>query len=159
VKTFSIEHTVHFDETNLVGNVYFAHYVRWQGLCREEFLMRHAPTTMAMIARSELALVTLSTSVDYLDECFAGDTVTITMTPADGTRGHRIAMAFGYLRHGRIVARGRQQVACMERAASGLVPAAVPADLAAALATHGGPPPAARSAEDGPTYAATTRGT
>ena len=43
-----------FDETNLVGNVYFAHYLHWQGHCRESFLADHVgrwlPTFFARVA-------------------------------------------------------------------------------------------------------------
>ena len=31
MRAFRYEHVVTFDETNLVGNVYFAHYLHWQG--------------------------------------------------------------------------------------------------------------------------------
>ncbi len=35
---YEIRHTVGFEETNLVGNVYYVNYLRWQGRCRETFL-------------------------------------------------------------------------------------------------------------------------
>ncbi|NUP02426.1 MAG: acyl-CoA thioesterase, partial [Nonomuraea sp.] len=35
-------HTVGFEETNLVGNVYYVNYLRWQGRCREMFLKERA---------------------------------------------------------------------------------------------------------------------
>lgn len=139
MRAFSIEHRVHFDETNLIGNVYFAHYVRWQGLCREEFLVHHAPETLDLVRSGALALVTVSTSVDYLDECFAGDLVTISMTPTAETRGHRIAVAFTFTRDGSLVARGRHTVACLRRTGTGLLAAPLPDDLSTALASYGAP--------------------
>ena len=54
---FSYEHVVTFAETNLVGNVYFAHYVGWQGACREHFLAAHAPEVAAgRVAAARAAL-------------------------------------------------------------------------------------------------------
>ena len=43
MKAYEYHHIVSFEETNLVGNVYYANYVRWQGRCREMFLKDHAP--------------------------------------------------------------------------------------------------------------------
>ena len=31
---YEYRHVVGFEETNLVGNVYYVNYVRWQGRCR-----------------------------------------------------------------------------------------------------------------------------
>lgn len=52
---YTIQHLVTFDETNLVGNVYFAHYLRWQGHCRERFLADHAPGVLAAFSRQTVA--------------------------------------------------------------------------------------------------------
>jgi hypothetical protein len=46
-----------FEETNVVGNVYFTHYLRWQGRCRDMFLHQYAPELMPELGRS-LALAT-----------------------------------------------------------------------------------------------------
>ena len=40
---------VGFEETNLVGNVYFVNHLRWQGKCREMFLRDHAPATPCLV--------------------------------------------------------------------------------------------------------------
>jgi enediyne core biosynthesis thioesterase len=40
---YELRHVVGFEETNLVGNVYYANYVLWQGRCRELFLRDFAP--------------------------------------------------------------------------------------------------------------------
>ena len=37
-RVYEYEHVVTFDETNLVGNVYYTNHLRWQGHCRELFL-------------------------------------------------------------------------------------------------------------------------
>ena len=31
---YEYRHIVSFEETNLVGNVYYVNYLRWQGRCR-----------------------------------------------------------------------------------------------------------------------------
>ena len=38
MRAFEYRHVVSFEETNLVGNVYFANHLSWQGRCRELFL-------------------------------------------------------------------------------------------------------------------------
>jgi enediyne biosynthesis thioesterase len=129
-------HLVTFDETNVVGNVYFAHYVRWQGHCRERFLLDRAPGVLALLAH-DFVLVTVDCAVEFYAEGFAGDEIEVRME-LDRMTGNRVAMAFDYVRcrDGReeLLARGRQSIACMRRAAHGLEPAPVPDELRAALA-------------------------
>ena len=55
---YEIRHTVGFEETNLVGNVYYVNYLRWQGRCREMFLRDHAPASLANV--TALALTALA---------------------------------------------------------------------------------------------------
>ena len=43
-KYFEIRHQVAFEETNLVGNVYYTNFLRWQGRTREMFLAQKAPS-------------------------------------------------------------------------------------------------------------------
>ena len=140
-------HVVSFEETNLVGNVYYANHVRWQGRCRELFLRDHAPDVLEML-KCELALVTIRVACDYLAELAAFDKVLIRMF-LESQSQNRITMRFEYWRkredpegnHAEgdqeLVARGEQQVACMERRAGGLVPVPVPPSLGAALRMYG----------------------
>src|SRR5687768_16040003 len=67
MREFEMRHVVAFDETNLVGNVYFSHYVRWQGRCRELFLREHAPELLEHL-QDRLALVTVRCSCEYVAE-------------------------------------------------------------------------------------------
>ena len=131
------DHRVPFEETNLVGNVYFAHYTRWQGHCREAFLHDVAPTTVAALQSGEVALVTVESGVRHVAECFAGDLVTIRMSLARVGPG-RAEMSFDYLRAGELVASGHQVIACMvkDQAHGALTPAVFPPDLAQALAGY-----------------------
>ena len=131
-------HRVTFEETNLVGNVYFAHYVRWQGHCREHFLLQEAPGVVALVAKQRLALVTVSCSMNYLSECFAGDEVTIQMH-LEQAGSYRISMTFTFLRGDLPVATGAQEVACMNRdpETGTLSVAGPPEELALALGRYG----------------------
>lgn len=128
-------HTVRFEETNLVGNAYFTHYLRWQGHCREAFLADHAPDVVAAVMTGELALVTVSCSLEFFAECFVHDVVEISMR-LHAVAGNRIEMRFDYGRDGSTVATGRQVVACMRRGDDGLLPTPVPGQLQEALGAY-----------------------
>lgn len=139
-ESYEMIHTVSFEETNLVGNVYYANHVRWQGRCREMFLRDHCPEVLAELTR-DLALVTLRTSCEYLAELEAFDRVAIRMRLAELAQ-NRIALSFDYVRldggddavRETLAARGEQAVACMRRGADGvLAPCPVPAGLREAL--------------------------
>lgn len=135
---FEYRHFVTFADTNLVGNVYFANYLTWQGACRERFLAEHAPTVITALAR-ELALVTVCCSCEYFSELYAMEEVSIRMSLA-GIAANNIAMEFDYYRIGRgpaqLIARGAQTVACMTRRDGQLLPTGVPGELAGALASY-----------------------
>lgn len=125
---------VTFQDTNLVGNVYFANHIAWQGACREHFLRDHAPGVLDQL-RGELALVTASCQCDYLAELAAFDEVIVRMSLIEAL-GSRLDLRFDYLRvtsaGEELVAIGRHRVSCMRRAAGGLVATAIPPELLAA---------------------------
>jgi enediyne biosynthesis thioesterase len=126
------EHVVTFDDTNVVGNVYFVSHLRWQGRCRELFLERHTPGLLDELGRG-LVLVTTSCSCDYFDELVAFDHVSVAMSLGE-VRAGRVVMLFDYRRDGRdLVARGRQEIACLRRDGDRLVPVEVPDLLLDAL--------------------------
>lgn len=130
-------HVIPFAETNVVGNVYFSHHVAWQGHTREMFLRDHAPGILQDLAGG-LRLVTLRTACEYFQELTAFDEVEVAMRLQSLDR-NRINLAFAYHRldpHPGLVAEGSQSLACMRLGPTGLVPTAVPAELAAALAAY-----------------------
>jgi enediyne biosynthesis thioesterase len=135
VRAFEYRHIVGFEETNLVGNVYYANHVRWQGRCREMFLREHAPEILDELNR-DLALVTTRVSCEYFNELFAFDEVVIRMR-AGAVSQNRVTMLFDYLRAGEkgevLVAKGEQQIACMRRTNTEAVPTPVPEPLRKAL--------------------------
>lgn len=132
---FEYRHVVGFEETNLVGNVYYAHHVRWQGRCREMFLREHAPEVLDQLTDG-LALVTTRVSCEYLAELRALDEVSVRMRLGELAQ-NRVTMTFEYWRTGpggeELVARGEQQVACMRREGEGMVPVPVPPPLRSGL--------------------------
>jgi enediyne biosynthesis thioesterase len=132
MRAFEYRHIVTLDETNVVGNVYFAHFVHWQGHCREHFLAQHAPGVVSAIQRGELAIVTVSCSMNYYTECFALDTIDVAMTLRMST-GNRLSMDFEFRRGTDLAARGTQTVACMRRTDAGVVPVEIPPELSKAL--------------------------
>ena len=137
MQAFEYRHVVGFEETNLVGNVYFANHVRWQGRVREMFLRDHAPAILRDLENG-LAIVTTRVLCDYFAELFAFDEVLIRMRAGALTQT-RVTMKFDYLRGAELVAQGEQQVACLRREDGRQVPAPVPRSLREALAAFAEP--------------------
>jgi enediyne biosynthesis thioesterase len=135
LKAYEYRHLVGFEETNLVGNVYYVNHLRWQGRCREMFLRDHAPDVLEELSRG-LALATVRCSCDYLAELEAFDQVVLRMR-LGGVVQNRITLLFEYWRQNadgeELVARGEQVVACMRREGTSTVPAPIPASLREAL--------------------------
>ncbi len=133
---YEYRHRVGFEESNVVGNVYFTHYLRWQGRCREMFLHQHAPELMGDLGRG-LALATTRVSCSYYRELSPLDEIAVRMSAAAMTPS-RLTMAFQYVRLGpggeeELVAEGEQEVACMRRAGDRMEPAPLPQALREAV--------------------------
>ncbi len=145
---YEYKHLVGFEETNLVGNVYYVNYVRWQGRCREMFLLEKAPSVLEDI-RDDLKLFTLKVECEFTAEITAFDELSIRMRLEDLTQT-QIGFAFDYVRISKgfdeLVARGRQRVACMRGPNMDTKPSRVPEALRAALAPYSLGTPAAAAA-------------
>ena len=132
---YEYRHIVSFEETNLVGNVYYVNYLRWQGRCREMFLLERAPDVLDEL-RADLKLFTLKSECEYLAEISAFDELSIRMRLEELTQT-QIQFAFDYVHlvDGAevLVARGRQRVACMRGPNGQTSPARVPESLRKAL--------------------------
>ena len=96
MKFYEYRHVVAFEETNLVGNVYYVNPLRWQGRCREMFLRDNAPEVLAELSQG-LALATVRCSCDFLAELFAFDEVAVRMR-LGGVIQNRITLLFEYWR-------------------------------------------------------------
>jgi enediyne biosynthesis thioesterase len=134
-RVYEYQHTVSFEDTNLVGNVYYANHIRWQGRCREMFLLDHVPTIVAQF-QAGLALVTTRCSCEYFAELSAFDQLIVRMSLAELTQS-RISLLFEYIRTTlageELIARGEQQIACMQRIGDRVEATPVPQDLCEVL--------------------------
>lgn len=131
---YEYRHVVGFEETNLVGNVYYANYVRWQGQCREMFLLEHAPDVLDDLLGS-LRLITLSTDCEFLGELAPFDELSMRMRVSDLTQT-QIGFTFDYVRIKSgaedLVAKGLQRIACMRHDNGRIMPTRVPESLRSA---------------------------
>jgi enediyne biosynthesis thioesterase len=138
MRAFEYRHVIGFEETNLVGNVYYANHIRWQGRCREMFLREKAPDVLPLLAQG-LALVTTYVSCEYFAELNAFDELIIRMR-LGSMQQNRIVMFFEYWKVGaagdELIARGEQRVACMQRAGERMSPAPLPEALTEALSQY-----------------------
>lgn len=139
MRAYEYRHVVGFEETNLVGNVYYSNHVRWQGRCREMFLYEHAREVLDQL-RHGFALVTTRVSCEYLAELNAFDELLVRMRLGE-MKQNRITMLFEYWRATpageELVARGEQQVACMQREGERMLAAPIPGALREALRAYG----------------------
>lgn len=136
MRTFEYRYQVGFEDTNLVGNVYYVNHLRWQGRCREMFLREKAPEILEEVRR-DLALATVRCSCDYLAELEAFDQILLRMR-LGAIAQNRLTMLFDYFRlhpdgSEELVARGEQQIACMRRENGKTVPTPIPPSLREAL--------------------------
>jgi len=135
LKAYEYRHLVGFEETNLVGNVYYVNHLRWQGRCREMFLHDHAPEILDELSR-DLALATVRCSCEYLAELEAFDEIVLRMR-LGGVVQNRITLSFEYWRTNKegeeLIARGEQVIACMRREGKRAVPTPIPVPLREAL--------------------------
>jgi len=99
------------------------------------FLRDRAPGVIEALKHG-LVLVTTRVSCEFMAELFAFDEVVLRMRLAELGQ-NRITMNFEYWRNTlageELVARGEQQVACMQREGEQVVPVPVPAQLREAL--------------------------
>ena len=133
---YEYRHIVGFEETNLVGNVYYVNYLRWQGRCREMFLKERAPEVLAEL-REDLKLFTLKVDCEFFSEITAFDELSIRMYLLELGQT-QVQFGFDYLRADpggghTLVARGTQRVACMRGPNTRTVPSPVPETLVRAL--------------------------
>jgi enediyne biosynthesis thioesterase len=138
MRHYEYAHVVSFEDTNVVGNVYYTRHLSWQGRCREMFLREHAPEVVDQLSRG-LCLATVRCSCEYLAELAAFDELVVRMRLMELVQ-NRITLGFEYWRRKggkeELVARGEQQIACMRREGDHLTPAPLPASLRDALAGY-----------------------
>ena len=140
MRAYEYRYVVSFEDTNVVGNVYYANHIRWQGRCREMFLRDYVPDVLEELSRG-LVLVTLRVSCEYYQELAAFDELVIRMRLGELSQ-HRMKLLFEYWRLPAsgdaggdevLTARGEQELACMGRHGEKLEPQAWPASFLEAL--------------------------
>jgi len=135
---FEYRHTVGFEDTNIVGNVYYTNYLRWQGRCREMFLKERAPEVLAEL-QNDLKLFTLKVDCEFFVEVTAFDEISVRMRLIDLAQT-QLEFGFEYLRiepgGETLVARGRQRVACMRGPNNATTPTQIPESMIRAFAPY-----------------------
>jgi enediyne biosynthesis thioesterase len=105
-----------FEETNLIGNVYFANYAIWQGRCREIFLYEFCPDVIEEI-KNGLLLVTLDMNITFLNQTFVLEKILMRMS-IDAKSDTSLLMKFDYYKEENdrlnIVANGLQTIVAMK---------------------------------------------
>ena len=138
MQAYEYRHVVGFEETNVLGNVYYVNHLSWQGRCREMFLRDHSPEVLGQIADG-LSLVTTRCSCEYLAELVAFDEVVVRMRLTDLAQ-NRLTLSFEYWRQNpdaeELVARGEQQVLVMQKQADRVMAAPIPPALREALRAY-----------------------
>lgn len=130
-----------FEETNLVGNIYFANYVLWQGKCREMFLYEYCPEVIEEI-NNGLLLITLDVSAQYISQLFAFDTVVMRMS-LEAQSSNRLQMNFEYYKEEKdgekltLVCKGTQAAASMKAINGNIVPVSFPESMLQVLQDYG----------------------
>ena len=136
---YEYRHLVSFEDTNLVGNVYYTNHLKWQGRCREMFVRDRAPGLIEELAQG-LGIVTTRCSCEYHGELHVYDEVSVRMRIGRMTPS-TITMLFEYFRVQdgveEKVATGEQRVAFVRREDVEVVPVPIPASLRAALEDFG----------------------
>jgi enediyne core biosynthesis thioesterase len=108
---YEYRHTVGFEETNLVGNVHYVNYLRWQGRCWEMFLR---DTGLRALLGMGLDMCTLTAECEFFADITAFDELSVRMRVEEITTTD-VEVNFDYVRLGdgldRLAARGRRRVA------------------------------------------------
>lgn len=124
-----------FADTNVVGNVYFANYVHWQGRCREVFFAEICPEVMRDV-NDGLLLVTLDLGCRYIDQLHALDRVVMRMN-VESLSQNRMMMNFLYYRlESRdeiLVCESHQSVAAMRKIGNALTAVPFPDSMLAPI--------------------------
>lgn len=164
MKAYVYRPLITFESTNLVGNVYFAKFVSWQGACRELFLKEFAPSVLRMLTEREIVLHTTRVVCEFNDPIGTSinDEIAIEMTLSH-LRGGRMTVQFAYFREGNRssdsertrIATGEQSMCIKRLTPSGLVPVVFPAELLLALREFTDAPEVLAHIDDATAFATT----
>ncbi|MCP4133525.1 MAG: SDR family NAD(P)-dependent oxidoreductase [bacterium] len=68
-----------YENSNVVGNIYYANYYTWQGYIMDRFLFQNLPDYFGDATKPAYDLFCVSTRVDHLREAMPFDTIKVTM--------------------------------------------------------------------------------
>ena len=136
---YEYEFTVTFQETNIVGNVYFANFALWQGKCREMFLFEYCPSIYSHI-RNGLLLITTNLNLNFISQAFAFDRIKIRMF-LHKQNVNRLMMVFKYYKISEngetLLCEGSQTTAAMKEIDGNVVAVPYPGELIETFETFG----------------------
>jgi len=149
-------HIVGFEETSLVGTVYFANYVVWQGSCRESFIHSCAPDVTGVLMSGDLALITKSCACEFMGMrgLYALEDVLVKMA-ITRFRGGRCTLGFLYYNCSNgmdLIASGEQEVHSYHKSNGVMAPAMFPDKMLAAFPTAAATPEIILAIEDAKSF-------
>jgi enediyne biosynthesis thioesterase len=131
VKGFEYRHIVTIEDTDLLGNVNYVNYIRWQGRARELWLREFSPDVVAGFDGG-VRLLTVSCQCEYLRELAVFDEVVVRMGLGEVGQT-QMTMTFEYWRQRpegeELVATGEQRVACVRAENGHMKPARIPESM------------------------------
>jgi len=108
---FSIQKTVFLEQTNIMGNTYFANYVLWQGEAREALLLSHPNFQEEMQKNQHIRMITHSAYHKFIQETTFGDLVEIRVLSREIKRcSFVLVFQFYNVRTGTYIGEGWQRI-------------------------------------------------
>ena len=129
-ETFRFPVRVYYEDTDAVGVVYYANYLKFMERARTEWLSSVGFELAALERVQGVAFVVHRLEIDYRLPARLGDRLDATLTLSELTRA-RMVLLQGVLRDEHLVANARVALACVDRAS--WRPARIPAALHARL--------------------------
>ncbi|MFN3551074.1 MAG: acyl-CoA thioesterase [Endomicrobiia bacterium] len=107
-KLFAFKKIVYIGDTNLEGNVYFAKYVDWQGMAREELWRKSYPLDFL---KEKIILITVEAHISYKYPLFLYDEVLIFVNTSN-IKKTTFDLVFSYVNknNGKLIAEGTQTI-------------------------------------------------
>ncbi len=115
-RVFRHELFISLGETNATGNVYFANFVKFQGVLREKCVVHHIPAINEIMIQTGIRLVTVDTYQKFKQNAYFGDTIIGELTIAE-IMGSQAKLKFRYKRKtdGVLMGEGYQHFCCVDK--------------------------------------------
>lgn len=115
-RVFRKEIFINLGETNATGNVYFANYIKYQGLLREQCIVKHVPDINEIMIQTGVRLVTVDVYQKFKMNAYFGDTIIGELT-VDQIQGCKAKVKFRYRnkKSGVLIGEGYQHFCCVDK--------------------------------------------